>query len=287
MKSPIITLLTDFGLKDGYVAGMKGAILSLCPEARLVDISHLIPPRDIRSGAYLLGTVYRDFPEGSIHLAVVDPGVGTKRRALGMKAGGYLFVGPDNGLFSWILKRESTREAHILENPLYQRLTVSSTFHGRDIFAPAAAHLASGIPLDRFGPACDPLSVPWSSISVSDGALRGEVIYVDHFGNVITNLSRDDLEAFAPREQWAVRVRDITIPVVVDTYGEEPPGITLALIGSSGHLEIAVNRGNAADALLLQPGEQVLVFRVYSERTLAELSSPRRRRGRKENAEEL
>jgi S-adenosyl-L-methionine hydrolase (adenosine-forming) len=269
MAPVIITLLTDFGLKDNYTASMKGVILGINPHARLVDVSHLVPPQDIRSGAFLLRRVYQDFPPGTIHLAVVDPGVGTSRRGLAMKAGGYFFVGPDNGLFSWILRKEHMWSAHSLEVSAYWRRVVSRTFHGRDIFAPVAAHLASGVDVSAFGPACSPLLAPWSSPEGREDELAGEVVYVDHFGNAITNLTRKDLDLFAPSDQWAVTVGEQSISKVAETYGDEAPGSIMALIGSDDHLEIAVSQGDAAGSLGIRAGSPVSVRR----RRLSSVSS--------------
>ena len=263
MAPVIITLLTDFGLKDNYTASMKGVILGMSPHARMVDVSHLVPPQDIRSGAFLLGRVYRDFPPGTIHLAVVDPGVGTSRRGLAMKAGGYFFVGPDNGLFSWILRKEPVWSAHSLEDPAYWRRVVSRTFHGRDIFAPVAAHLANGVDVAAFGPACSPILARWSSPEAGENELAGEVVYVDHFGNAITNLTREALDLFAPSDQWAVTVAGRSIARAAEAYGDEAPGSVMALIGSDDHLEIAVNRGDAAGSLGVRTGSPVSVHRRH------------------------
>lgn len=276
---PIITLLTDFGIQDSYVASMKGVILSICPEARMVDITHMIAPQEVRAGAFVLGTVYRDFPLGTIHLAVVDPGVGTERRALAIEAGGYFFVGPDNGLFSWVLSAEPAWKARSLENPDYWRpclnpiffgqRRVSATFHGRDLFAPVAAHLAWGVDLDALGPPCTPTVASWSAPVPRGDALQGEVIYVDRFGNAVTNLTAQHLETFAPQGKWQRIVevkgeRGQSRVKPVETYGQGDPGESLALIGSSNHLEVAVNQGNAAKSFGLRPGSRVCVYRYIS-----------------------
>lgn len=265
--APIITLLTDFGMEDTYVASMKGIILGICPETHLVDITHLIPPQDIRAAAFLLGTMYRDFPPGTIHLAVVDPGVGTKRRALALRASDYFFVGPDNGLFSWILRKERDWVAYSLEVPRFRRPTVSGTFHGRDIFAPAAAHLANGTPISDFGPSHTPQIAPWCSVTHAERTLRGQVIHVDHFGNAITNLTRDDLKALAPEDQCIVQVKNLNISALSKTYSDAKPGSVLALIGSSGHLEISINRDHAARILEIEPGDPVLVHHPRAVKT--------------------
>lgn len=269
---PIITIMTDFGIQDAYVACMKGVILSICPEARMVDITHMIPPQDVRAGAFVLGTVYRDFPLGTIHLAVVDPGVGTQRLALAMEAGGYFFVGPDNGLFSWILAAEPAWKACSLESSEYWRPYRSATFHGRDIFAPVAAHLAQGVSIDALGPSCTPIIAQWPAPVPKGEELQGEVIYVDRFGNAITNIGRRDLEAFAPQGEWnrTVRVngcKKVSRVEVVEAYGQGAPGSGMALVGSSSYLEVAINLGSAAKVFGLQPGSTVSILR-------SRLSSP-------------
>lgn len=277
--APIIALLTDFGIQDGYVASMKGVILSICPEACMVDITHMIPPQDVRSGAFVLGTVYRDFPEGTVHLAVVDPGVGTKRLALAIEAGGYFFVGPDNGLFSLVLAEESNRKARSLENPAYWHTVsggteygkagdngISTTFHGRDIFAPVAAHLAKGIDPRDLGPESKPIISAWTTPVLEGEELEGEVIHIDRFGNCITNIARGDIEAFAPQSEWQ-RIIELNGEGAAGrvgfakTYGEVAPLSGLALIGSSNRLEVAVNQGDAAKALGIAPGSRVSVIR--------------------------
>ncbi|GLI33117.1 SAM hydrolase/SAM-dependent halogenase family protein [Desulforhabdus amnigena] len=260
----VITLLTDFGIEDGYVASLKGVILGLCPEAALVDISHSVPPQDVRAGAFLLSTVYRDFPKGTIHLAVVDPGVGTERRGLALQTGSYQFVGPDNGLFSLVIEGKQDLQAYSLENPVYWRPEVSNTFHGRDIFAPVAAHLACGVPIDLLGPSCTPIVADWVSPSKNETGLRGEVIYIDHFGNCITNVTAEHIEGFIDRKQCIVRVAQRMIPGISKTYAEAAEGEAgevLALVGSSGHLEIAVNRGSAAKNLKIPVGEPIIIYK--------------------------
>jgi len=255
----IITLLTDFGIQDGYVASMKGVIMGICPEARFVDISHLIPPQDVRSAAFVLSTVYRDFPVGTIHLAVVDPGVGTDRKALAIETEHCLLVGPDNGLFSWILKREDKWEARSVENTAYLRSPVSRTFHGRDVFAPVAAHLANGVRIHSLGPSCIPLIARWCSFSRHKGGLYGEVIHIDRFGNIITNVTGEDLKDFDFISQWTIDVGGHIISEFVSIYAQATPGSPAALIGSSGHLEIALNQGDAARSLGIHSGDPVRV----------------------------
>ncbi|MGA7878092.1 MAG: SAM-dependent chlorinase/fluorinase [Desulfoferrobacter sp.] len=257
--APIITLLTDFGIEDGYVASMKGVILGICPGASLVDISHMIPPQDVRAGAYVMFTAYKYFPAGTVHLAVVDPGVGTERRALVLKAGGQYFVGPDNGLFSLVLKACPDWSARSLENSAYWRSEISNTFHGRDIFAPAAAHLARGLPIESLGPPSGVVTPPWGSIIQSKNSLRGQVMHIDHFGNIISNFNRAEIERFAAAERLSITLGSHSVNRFANTYGEVEAGKLLFLFGSSGYLEVAMNQGDAAEALGVRTGDPAVV----------------------------
>lgn len=260
MTAPIITLLSDFGLEDTYVASMKGVILAICPDARLVDVSHLVSPQDVCAGAFLLVSAYKDFPAGTIHLAVVDPEVGTNRRGLVIRADQHLFVGPDNGLFSWIWREANTQEAYSLERPEFWRNPVSKTFHGRDIFAPIAAHLGRGVPAEAFGPPCTPRLAEWAAPVESEHEILGEVIHIDHFGNAVTNITGEALDRLAPRSRMAVRMAARTLCPIVATYGDQEPGSLIALIGSSNRLEIAVAQGHAAREHGLRRSVPVSVF---------------------------
>lgn len=240
---------------------MKGVILGIAPDAGLVDISHLIAPQDIRSGAFVLSTSCSYFPHGTIHVAVVDPGVGTERRAIAIRTPSHYLIGPDNGIFSFILSRESGWETRSLDNPEFHLQPVSPTFHGRDIFAPVAAHLAHGVPYESLGPRCEPLICDWSSPVATATGLQGEVIHIDRFGNAITNVTRGILEKTAPLDRWLVQPSTASPLPILETYGRELPGSTLALIGSSGSVEIAINLGNAALKLDLRTGTKVS-FRI-------------------------
>lgn len=266
--TPIITLLSDFGLEDGYVAGMKGVILSRCPQARIVDVTHQVPPFDIRSGSYVLKTVFDAFPPGTIHLAVVDPGVGTDRRALAVKLGcGRILIGPDNGLLSWVLGTRSDWESRSLENPESWQPVLSHTFHGRDLFAPVAAHLACGLPFDLLGPACSPQAVSWIRAERRGQQLQGEVVHVDHFGNLITNITLEDLGGPEEAARWRLTIPGIvTLETLQRTYGDLAVGEAAAIIGSSGHLEIAVNQGSAAGILSVATGTKVAAFRMGADK---------------------
>lgn len=257
MNSPLITLLSDFGLRDGYAASMKGVILRICSRARIVDITHLIEPGEIRSGAFVLFTSYGCFPDNTIHVAVVDPGVGTSRRGIAIRSNSHFFVGPDNGIFSSVLEKETGWEARSLENSSFFHHPVSRTFHGRDIFAPVAAHLACGASFDQLGPVCTPMVPDWSAPLVLDGRIEGEIIHVDRFGNAITNVLRRTLEQQGKAQEWTLRVESAPNISILDTYDQAGPGKLLALTGSSGFMEVAVNQGNAASRLNLCPGTKV------------------------------
>lgn len=273
---PILTLLTDFGTEDEYVGVMKGVILSIAPGLSLVDLSHRIPPQDVRRAALLLSNAVPYFPPDTVHLAVVDPGVGTERRPLAIRTPRGTFVGPDNGLFSWVLAETPEWTAVEIRETAYRLARVSFTFHGRDLFAPAAAHLAAGLPLERLGPrVTDPVMLPPPRLEMSAGALEGEVLYADRFGNLVTSIGRfrwdgDRLvlvPAFRPTSaEWTVGAAAARIllpgavlPGVRRTYGEVAVGDPLALVGSSGFLEIAVRQGSAAAVLGAVAGTPVRV----------------------------
>jgi hypothetical protein len=259
---PIITLLTDFGNQDPYAGIMKGVMLSLNPEAILVDLTHEVPPQNIIAGAFLLSEAAPYFPPGSIHLAVVDPGVGTPRRALAARAREQFWVGPDNGLFHLIFQESAALDLVSLENPDYFRESVSSTFQGRDIFAPVAAHLSLGTPLDAFGPPfTDPIALPWPQAEFTPKAVRGEVVHVDGFGNLVSNIKGSELLAWLGGESHTVILSSLTLPRLGRTYGEVAAGEFLALVGSHGYLEIACVQGNAARRLTVGTGRSLAVIR--------------------------
>ncbi len=273
----IVTLTTDFGLADPYVGAMRGVILSIIPHAQLVDITHEIPPQEIRQTAFVLYAVWPFFPPRTIHLVVVDPGVGSRRRPIAGQTAHGLFVGPDNGVFSYVMAQEPVNALVELVDPQYRLAQVSQTFHGRDIFAPAAAHLAAGVPLHRLGPAVhDPVMLAPPALSVSPGRISGEVLCIDHFGNAITSIGRLSWDgavlslepAFAangssgariPAAQASVSMAGRELRGVRRTYADVDAGEVLALVGSTGHLELAVREGSGADALDLQPGDVVVL----------------------------
>lgn len=267
--SAIITLLTDFGTEDTYVGVMKGVITSICPSAQVIDLTHQVPPQDIATGAFLLDVSVDYFPEGAIHVAVVDPGVGTARKPVALRTAKAFFVGPDNGIFTLVLQRQQLLQAICLDNPRYHLPTVSSTFHGRDIFAPVAAHIACGVSVEELGTPIHRLQrLPLPRIRVDWQGIRATVVHIDRFGNAITNLTRDNYDAW--RTRWDVKepavqvaASDIFLPIGT-TYGDVARGKPLALFGSSGRLEIAVNGGSAAIELALRRGDTIKVLRRES-----------------------
>jgi S-adenosylmethionine hydrolase len=263
---PIITCLTDFGAQDWFVGVVHGVLHDLAPAAQVVDLNHQVLPGNVIRGAFLLEAAAPDFPPGTIHLAVVDPGVGTARRALAVRARGQLFVGPDNGLLEWALA-DPAAEVHSLTEERFFRKPVSRTFHGRDVFAPVAAHLAAGTPLEAFGPrVSDPLRLPIARPHHANGALTGHVVFIDRFGNALTNLTAAALaEAFgagAPPDRVAVAILGREIHGLARSYGDAPVGTLVAILGSSGRIEIAQVGGDAAVRLGIGEGDPVTVRRL-------------------------
>lgn len=244
---PVIALVTDFGLSDPYVGAMKGAILRLAPAATLVDVVHELAPHDVLSGALALDAAYRHFPKGTVFVAVVDPGVGSARRALAIAAAGCLFVGPDNGIFTFVLEAEPSAEVRRLATPDLPIEPVSPVFHGRDLFGPAAAQLARGLPFEEAGPLVhDPVRLALPAKRRAGDAWKGSVLHADRFGNLTTNLLEADLAALAgpSLERLEVRLGDRVLPLV-RCYADVAVGAACALVGSSGRLEIAVREGRA------------------------------------------
>jgi S-adenosyl-L-methionine hydrolase (adenosine-forming) len=260
-RVPLITLLTDFGLRDAYVGIMKGVMLSLNPEVRLVDLSHELPPQGVLTGALVLQSAWRYFPPGTIHLAVIDPGVGSRRRAMAAICREHFFVGPDNGLFSLIFAEHETFTAVSLDNPNYFLPKVSATFHGRDIFAPVAAHLSLGVPLTSFGREfTDPVVLEIPSPEFRKAEVLGEVIDCDHFGNLISNIPFGSLQSWLRGRSGTLLVNGRIIPHLVTTYSELPPGTCLGLGGSHGYLEIACCQGSVVQVLGVGVGAKVKVL---------------------------
>lgn len=256
--SRLITLLTDFGTQDAFVGVMKGVIKSLAPHAEVIDLTHHIPPQDIRAGAFVLKTVYQYFPPGTVHLAVVDPGVGGARRPVAAKIGDFVYVCPDNGLLSHVLAQDTLTQAVTLDNRQFHLSRVSRTFHGRDIFAPVAAHLANGGALDTLGTQTDRLQTfPLSQPLVFGNTITCHVIYADVFGNLFTDLTEDG--AGPGLSSAVIKAGGAVIHGLSESYSQAPEGDPLALFGSSGHLEIAVRDGNAREQLGIKVGDRVTI----------------------------
>jgi S-adenosyl-L-methionine hydrolase (adenosine-forming) len=263
MARPVIALLTDFGTRDHYAGTMKGVALGICADAVFVDITHDIAPHDVLGGALELAASYRYFPAGTIFLVVVDPGVGSSRRPLAAEAGGYRFVGPDNGVLTLAFKETPPKRVVELTERRYARPTVSRTFEGRDRFAPAAAWLAKGIDLSGLGR----MLTSWHTVNVPEPAVTesqvaGEVLRVDRFGNLVTNVDRRTFERFAAAGKIEIVAGTQSVDAVVATYAEAQPEMVCALFGSSDHLEVAVNGGSAAERLALGRGARVIVARA-------------------------
>jgi len=258
----LLTLTTDFGMEDGNVGVMKGVILGLNPQAVIVDLSHDIPPQGIANAAYVLRRAYQFFPQGTIHVVVVDPGVGTDRRPIAVPSSRALFVAPDNGVLSYVLDHlreigDHPQAVH-LNNPAYWLPEVSHVFHGRDIFAPVAAHLSLGLPIDDLGPRIDDLvALPAAHHMRQPGRVAGQVMHVDHFGNLLTNISRSDLLPLG--RTVTTTVGEVRINGLCTTFGHGHNGQLIAYIDSSGHLAIAVVNGSAQELLYSREGERVEV----------------------------
>jgi S-adenosylmethionine hydrolase len=255
----IITLLTDFGESDGYVGAVKGVLLSRAPQATIIDIAHQIPPQDCFSAALALETACSTFPPGTIHIAVVDPGVGSKRRALACQAGEYYFLTPDNGLLTFVLRRHPLVLAVNISQIQPPQGRISFTFHARDIFAPAAAHLAGGGTLEELGDrAYDLTLLDVPAPTKEENTLTGQVIYIDTFGNLITNITEDDLAGRTPAE-LLVQIGSYAIKGLAKSYFQGLSGKPLALLGSGGRMEIAVGGKSAKEILGVEKGEPVVV----------------------------
>jgi S-adenosylmethionine hydrolase len=257
---PTVALLTDFGTRDHYAGTLKGVILNICPDATLVDISHDVPAHDVMAGAFELAACYRYFPHGTVFLVVVDPGVGSVRRGIAADTGDFKFVAPDNGVLSAVFRESPPRKVVELTERKYALPTVSRTFEGRDRFAPAAAHLAKGVALVSLGKSLSNFYLLDLPRPVSDEAgLTGQVVRVDRFGNLITNIDRRAFMQFAGNQPIAVEVGGREVPRIVATYAEAPAQELCALFGSTDHLEVAIKGGDAAGMLGFGRGTAVKV----------------------------
>jgi hypothetical protein len=257
-KSPIIALLTDFGYSDGYVGSMKGVIHDIAPQARIVDITHNIPPQHFESAAYILWSSYRFFPRGTIFISVVDPGVGSKRKILGVKTKDYIFLSPDNGLLKYIFATEKKTDVISLVNKKYFLSHISSTFHGRDILAPVAAHLANRISLSTLGKKTIPVTTAEQFVYVNQrGEYSGKIIHIDHFGNIVTNFQMHSYSSM----KLTLYVRKHIIQKYYSTYSESTGSSPFLIVGSSGLIEISIFNGNAASLLKLKPSQSLRLKR--------------------------
>ncbi len=280
MRQPILTLTTDFGASDHYVGAMKGVILSICPQAQLVDICHDVTPFQIAEGAYVIAQAYDCFPKKTVHVVVVDPGVGTARRPILVEAAGQYFVGPDNGVLSMVYAR-GKHKVRLIANDRYFRQPVSATFHGRDIFAPVAAHLAAGLPPARMGKPIEDYLRPEFAKPRRSGerAWTGSILKIDRFGNIVTNFHVRDFPDLCPQlaggsacptiarrgtdasvcqpSDLAVTVGRRKIAALAQNYAESRPGTPFMIMGSSGYLEVSMNQAPAAKAMGCKTGDPV------------------------------
>lgn len=258
--SHVITLMTDFGTSDHYVGVMKGVLLNINPQAQIVDITHTIPPQDIHAAAFLIDSAYRYFPVGTIHVIVVDPGVGSERRAIVCQTETAYFVCPDNGILTQILHNAERIHTVAAENSNYFLPQVSNTFHGRDIFAPVAAHLSCGVPMDALGnPVAQPIQLPIPRPEVTDNTIIGQVIWIDSFGNLVTNISHEILESLEGRNGVVIHAGGMEITRLNRSYAESSVGETLAIVGSANRLEISINQGDAAQTLELKREDKITI----------------------------
>lgn len=259
--APVITLTTDFGLKDPYVAEVKAVILSISPDVVLVDITHEVEKFNTRMGAYILASASSYFPKGTIHLTIVDPGVGTKRQPILIQTQRAYFIGPDNGVMTLAAKKEDTIQVRKIVNPRLMMSETANTFHGRDIFAPAAAYLANGSLPEEFGPKLSKIETPTLAEAVRrNDMLVGEIIHIDDFGNAITNFTEKEVADFKDRNAVGVKLKNDRLKLkFYKTYGDVGFGKPLALIGSHGFLEIALNQGNAAEKFKLKIGDRISI----------------------------
>jgi S-adenosylmethionine hydrolase len=259
---PIITLLTDFGLKDPYVASLKGVILTINPRCRIIDITHQVNPHDIEEGAFILANAYSAFPKGTIHLSVIDPGVGSQRKPILFVTKNYFFIGPDNGLFTLALRKETVRQAVGLTNRKYFLPKVSATFHGRDIFAPVAARLSLGTKPETFGDEINSWTeLPFQKPSTKGEKLAGKIVHIDTFGNLVSNIGQKQFFEFVRGHSFAITAGRRVIHVLKKGYWEGKRNELMALFGSGGFLEISVRESSAQKALKIKRGDRVVVQR--------------------------
>jgi hypothetical protein len=260
--SGIVTLTTDFGTRDPYAGVMKAMVLTANPDARLVDITHEIPARDIVIAAFTLARAYEYFPAGTIHVAVVDPEVGEKRKSIAVLTQSYIFVGPDNGMFTMVLQREKPIGIREIRNPPFIAERISNTFHGRDVFAPCAGHLSAGRLFTDIGPELKQIRyLKYPKVEQNGNILAGEIVSVDSFGNMITNISEHTFRSFVGRRRFEIYFATERFDAIRRHFSDVSPGTPLLLFGSSGHLEISMNSGNAEEYFMTSTGSAVTVRR--------------------------
>lgn len=272
MTIPIITILTDFGHADGYVGAMKGVMLSIVPESHLIDISHAVQPQNVPHAARILSQTFQHYPPHAVHLIVVDPGVGSQRHPIAVESSAGRFVAPDNGVLTPVLEADPNAQAVRLSNPDYWRTDrPSHTFHGRDIFSPAAAHLAKGLPLSELGdPLPKPKHIPLPRLRVTENSIHAEITHIDHFGNAVTNIAplvwEDKEHILLHHEGEVIRLPTQNVQITCNwhtfnrihtQYSTVDVGKPLVLVGSTGELEFAINQGSAAEQLSLSAGDRV------------------------------
>ena len=263
MTRPVIAFITDFGTRDHYAGSMKGVVLSICPEAAIVDITHDIPPHDVLAGALELVAVYKYFPKGTIFLVVIDPGVGSNRRALVVDTGKFRFVVPDNGLMTLVCRESPPTKIIEVIDQRYTLSTVSKTFEGRDRFAPIAAWVAQGIQLQDLGKSVkDYKKIEVPEVTLLEKSIKGIVLRVDHFGNLVTNINRSNFEKLASDDSVQVMIEGKSIGPIVNTYSDVNQGQLCALFGSTGHLEVAANGVSVVEKFGWSFGTEVCVMKL-------------------------
>jgi S-adenosylmethionine hydrolase len=262
LANPIITLTTDFGLRDPYVAEMKAVILKIYPNTTIVDVTHEIEKFNVKMGAYILASASQYFPEGTIHVAVIDPGVGTKRKPILIQTKRNYFIGPDNGVLALAARNQGIAHIYKITNPKFMLSKISDTFHGRDVFAPASAYLAKGTLPFEFGPEIRKIVTPkFAKISKRKNLLVGEVIHVDGFGNIITNFREEELKLANIRGIINVEFQGVKLRLkLCKAYAEVKAQEPLAIIGSHNFLEISVNQGNAAETFKVKIGDKIKLY---------------------------
>jgi len=262
MVNPVIALITDLGLRDPYVAEMKAVILKICPAVTIVDVTHQIEKFNIRMGAYTLAAASPYFPKGTIHVVVVDPGVGTRREAILIQTRQGCFIGPDNGVLALATEFQGIGHVYKITNPKLMLPKISNTFHGRDVFAPAAAHLAKGTPPSEFGPEIHKIVTPkFAETTKRKNTLTGEVIHVDDFGNIVTNFKGKELESVGLKTMVNLKLKNTKLTLkLCKAYAEVEKQKPLAIIGSHNFLEISINQGNAAEAFKTKVGDKITLY---------------------------